>query len=83
LPGIKPITNLKHLSGLPRDFHITIPSELVDKMEGSKTPAEARKAGIKFTLDLCQKLIDFGVPGIHIYTMGKGTAAYELLGGLF
>ena len=83
LPGIKPITNLRHLSGLPRDFHISIPSELVDEMEACKTPAEVRKAGIRYSLDLCQKLIDFGVPGIHIYTMGKGTAAQDLLSGLF
>lgn len=83
LPGIKPITNLRHLSSLPRDFYISIPSKLVDIMESCKSPAEVRRAGINYILDLCQQLIDFGVPGIHIYTLGKGTAAQELLSGLF
>jgi methylenetetrahydrofolate reductase (NADPH) len=83
LPGIKPITTIGQLSSLPRDFHISLPSELVEAMEGAKTPAETRKAGINFTRKLCEKLIDYGVPGIHVYTMGKGTATQDLLNQLF
>ena len=83
LPGIKPITTMGQLSSLPRDFHISLPSELVEAMEGAKTAAETRKAGITFTRKLCEKLIDYGVPGIHVYTMGKGTATQELLNQLF
>ncbi len=83
LPGIKPITSVRHLITLPRDFHISLPSKLVESMEAAPTPAEARKRGLEFTVELCHQLIDFGVPGIHIYTMGKGMAAYDLLKGLF
>ncbi len=83
LPGIKPITTLGQLSSLPRDFHISLPSELVENMEAGKTPAEARKAGIDYVKKLCEQLIDFGVPGIHIYTMGKGTSTQDLLASLF
>ena len=83
IPGIKPITTLGQLSSLPRDFHIVLPSELVESMEAAKSPSEVRKAGIQFVGELCQKLIDFGVPGIHIYTMGKGTATQELLTRIF
>ncbi|MBN2365844.1 MAG: methylenetetrahydrofolate reductase [NAD(P)H] [Calditrichaeota bacterium] len=83
LPGIKPITTLGQLSSLPRDFHITLPSELVESMEQARTPAESRKAGIAYVKKLCEQLIDFGVPGIHIYTMGKGTATQDLLSLLF
>jgi methylenetetrahydrofolate reductase (NADPH) len=83
IPGIKPITNLGQLSSLPRDFYISLPSELVESMESAKSPTDVRKAGISFVQDLCQKLIEFGVPGIHIYTMGKGTATQELLSRIF
>jgi len=83
LPGIKPISTMGQLSSLPRDFHISLPSELVEAMEGAKTPAEVRKAGINYTKKLCEELIDYGVPGIHVYTMGKGTATQELLTQLF
>ncbi len=83
LPGIKPITSVNQLLSLPRDFHISIPSKLVEAMENAKTPNEARKIGINYVRELCQQLIDFGVQGIHIYTMGKGTAAQELLTAIF
>jgi len=83
LPGIKPIISLNQLASLPRDFHISIPSKLVESMESAKSPTEARKIGINYVRDLCQQLLDFGVQGIHIYTMGKGTATQELLTRLF
>jgi methylenetetrahydrofolate reductase (NADPH) len=83
LPGIKPIISLSQLASLPRDFHISLPSKLVESMENAKTPAEARKIGINYVKELCQQLIDFGVQGIHVYTMGKGTATQELLTSLF
>jgi len=83
LPGIRPVTTIGELSSLPRDFYITLPSELVESMEKAKTPAEIGKAGLDFSENLCIKLIDYGVPGIHIYTTGKGTATQELLSRLF
>ncbi len=82
LPGIKPITSLRQLSVLPRDFHISFPAKLVEKMEAAKTPNEVRKVAIDHVVKLCEQLIDFGVQGIHIYTMGRGTSSYELLKGL-
>lgn len=83
LPGIKPLSNLRQLTSLPRDFHVTIPEKLVESMEEARTPADVRKKGIDYTIRLCEQLLDFGVPGIHIYTMGKGTTTHELLQGLF
>lgn len=83
LPGIKPITTQRQITGLPRDFHISLPTELVENMENAATPRETRKKGLEFTRKLCQQLIDLGVPGIHFYTMGRGTATYDLLKGLF
>ncbi len=83
LPGIKPISNLGQLSSLPRDFYISLPSDLVKSMESAKSPSDVRKAGISYTQKLCEQLIDYGVPGIHIYTMGKGTATQELFTYLF
>ncbi|HFE63719.1 MAG TPA: 5,10-methylenetetrahydrofolate reductase [Caldithrix sp.] len=83
LPGIKPITSVRQITTLPRDFHISLPSALIDAMENAKTAAEVRKRGIEYTAKLCQKLIDYGVPGLHIYTMGRGRASRELLNTLF
>ncbi len=82
IPGIKPITRISQLESIPRDFHVSIPNHFVEAMENARTPEATRKAGIKKTIELCQQLLDYGVPGLHIYTMGRGKATCELLKGL-
>ncbi len=83
IPGIKPLSTLRQLEALPRDFHISIPRHIVDDMESARTPEAARKIGIQKTVELCQQLIDFNVPCLHIYTMGRGRATREVLKGIF
>jgi len=79
LPGLKPITSKKQLMVLPREFHTHIPNQLVQKVENSRTREEIFKAGIDHTVQLIEKLMDFGVPGIHLFTMGRAKAAEEIL----
>lgn len=79
LPGIKPISRTHHLGSIPRMFHVNIPNPLVEAMEAAHTPDGVRKAAVKEMVKLCEQLIDFGVPGIHIYTMGRGEATREVL----
>ncbi len=83
LPGIKPLTRLSQLHSIPRDFHVSIPYPIVEAMEAARTREAARRVGIRQTIELCEKLIEFGVPGLHIYTMGRGQATCEVLKGLF
>lgn len=79
IPGIKPLTRVEQLYTLPRDFHVEIPEKIVERMTTAKTRKQARLEGIKFTIELCQNLLDIGVPGIHFFTMGKGSAVKEIL----
>ncbi len=79
IPGIKPLTRVGQLHTLPRDFHVEIPEEVVEEMTNAKSKREARQIGIKFTIQLCKDLLDLGVPGLHFFTMGKGTAVTEIL----
>ncbi len=83
IPGIKPLTRVSQLESIPRDFHVSIPNHFVEAMEAARTPEAARKAGIAKTIELCEQLLDYGVPGLHIYTMGRGKATCELLKGLW
>lgn len=82
IPGIKPISTVHQLAAIPRYFHITIPHDIVEAMESARTREAVRKVGNGKIVELCEKLIDFGVPGIHVYTMGRGRATGELLASL-
>lgn len=79
IPGIKPLSSLTQLSLIPSNFHVSIPHHIVSAMEEARTREEVRKVGIEKTSELCRQLLEYKVPGIHIYTMGRGRSTRELL----
>ncbi len=82
IPGIKPITRLSQLSSLPRFFYISVPHSWVEAMENARTPEKVFQVGIKKMIELCERLLDYNVPAIHIYTLGKAKGTQALLKGL-
>ncbi|MBL0883659.1 MAG: methylenetetrahydrofolate reductase [NAD(P)H] [Chitinophagaceae bacterium] len=71
IPGLKPITNKKQLTVLPRIFHIDIPTALSEAMLSCKTDADCEKIGTEWLIEQSKELKKFGVPVLHFYTLGK------------
>ena len=71
IPGIKPITNKKQLSVLPRIFHVDIPTDLSNAIMKCKTDAECEEVGTEWLIAQSRELKAFGVPVLHYYTLGK------------
>ena len=71
IPGLKPITNKKQLSVIPRTFHVDIPSDLSNAIAQCKTDADVEKVGTEWLLYQSQDLKKAGVPVLHYYTLGK------------
>jgi methylenetetrahydrofolate reductase (NADPH) len=71
IPGLKPLTNKKQLSILPRIFHVDIPTELSNAINQCKTDADCEKVGTEWLVQQSQELKKFGVPVLHYYTLGK------------
>ncbi len=71
IPGLKPISTKKQLLTLPQTFHIDFPDDLVNELIKCKTNDHAREVGIEWAIQQSKELVDFGVPVIHYYTMGK------------
>ncbi len=83
IPGIKPIATKKHLHLLPQTFHLDIPHELVTAVENCKTNKDVRKVGVEFCIAQCKELIDYGVPVLHFYSMGKSDNIYDIAQAIF
>ncbi len=79
VPGIKPVVSLKSLKSIPKRFFVDIPQELVELMKDARSSKEEWKNGIKYMSKLTEKLLNYGAPGIHIFTMGHGKSTYDLL----
>lgn len=71
LPGIKPISTLKHLQLLPHVFKIDLPETLVKEIVKCKSNQEVYELGIEWSVQQCRELIKKEVPVLHFYSMGK------------
>lgn len=83
IPGLKPITTKKQISVLPRYFHIDIPEDLADAIEDCKDNAQAKQVGIEWCVQQSKELMDYGVPVLHYYSMGKSDPVYSIAKELF
>jgi methylenetetrahydrofolate reductase (NADPH) len=83
IPGIKPISNKNQLLSLSKFFHIDIPDDLVEAIEACKNDDAVRQVGIEWAIQQSKDLIDFGVPCIHYYTMGKSISTREIVKAIY
>jgi methylenetetrahydrofolate reductase (NADPH) len=83
IPGLKPITTKKQITVLPRIFHIDIPDELAEAVENCKNDAEAKQVGIEWCIKQSKELMDFGVPVLHYYSMGRSDTVKKIASALF
>jgi len=74
IPGLKPITTRKQQNILPRIFHIDLPEPLAEALEKCETDAQARQVGIEWCIQQSKELVQYGVPVLHFYSMGKSEA---------
>lgn len=83
IPGLKPISTLRHLEMLPRTFSIDIPSDLEQAIRRCKNNAEINRTGIEWAIAQTRELKARGVPAVHYYTMGKSDNIREILKATF
>ncbi len=79
IPGIKPITRSGQIRQIPGRFYVNMPTALVNAIEDAPTKQAAFDAGIAHAADLVQKLLEYGVPGIHIFTQDSSEDTRALL----
>ncbi|MEY3433235.1 MAG: hypothetical protein RL131_1171 [Bacteroidota bacterium] len=77
IPGLKPLTNKKQLTMIPRIFHVDLPTDLIDAMNKTKTDEEAEKVGEDWLVQQSIELKKAGVPVLHYYTLGKPKIIYN------
>jgi methylenetetrahydrofolate reductase (NADPH) len=85
LPGIMPVTTL-HAVARMATMGAVVPASLVGRLESAHEkggPAAVRAEGVRAATELCEALLDAGVPGLHFYTLNRSTATREICHALF
>ena len=83
IPGIKPIATKKQLQLLPQVFKIDLPEDLISAVENAKDNVAVKQIGIDWAVNQCRELLDFGVPVLHFYSMGKSDNIKKIARELF
>ncbi len=83
LPGLKPLTNKKQLTTIPRIFSVEVPVDLYNEMMNAKTDAACEQIGTEWLVAQCRDLLKHKVPMLHFYTLGKPSVIYNVLKQLF
>ena len=77
IPGIMPVRSLKQLDKMVGMARVEIPNKLRQSL--IKFPNDSKKLGIEFAINQCQGLIDFGVLGLHFFTLNHSDQTSEIL----
>ena len=79
VPGIMPISNGKQIQRFSEMCGAVIPQDMKEAIAkyGEDQPA-VEAYGIDYTSRQCEELLDFGVPGIHFYTLNKSNATRQI-----
>jgi len=78
IPGLKPLTTLKHIAFIPKTFAIDLPQPLASELMKCRTDAAVKQVGIEWSIAQTKELIAKGAPCVHYYTMGKGEAVQAI-----
>lgn len=83
IPGLKPISTLKQVVSIPRTFKVDLPEDLAEAVDACADNAAVRQVGKEWCIQQSKELLEFGVPCIHYYTMGRVSTFVDIARSVF
>ncbi len=83
VPGILPFLSADQVKRFTSMCGAKIPEAIHRRLDQFAGDDESvRKLGVEVCADICQRLIDHGVPGLHLYCLNRAKSCSELLQSL-
>lgn len=83
LPGVMPFVSVAGARRMSAMNNTDIPTWLQERMDAVDGDAEAtRRLGVEVATGLIERLLDIGVPGIHLYAMNRAQSIQEIYDNL-
>ena len=64
---------------LPEIFGTSLPQKLIDDVNACETDDEVIQVGIAHTVNQARALLDYGVAGVHFFTMNNSRVFNQIL----
>jgi methylenetetrahydrofolate reductase (NADPH) len=87
IAGVMPVTNVRQITRIVELSGQAFPEDLMERFtaldgERPEDKRAVRELGVEVATDLCQRLLDEGVPGVHFITMNRSTATRDVFANL-
>ncbi|MGF1583152.1 MAG: methylenetetrahydrofolate reductase [NAD(P)H] [Gemmataceae bacterium] len=83
IPGVLPFLKTSQIKRFTSLCGASIPKPMLKKLEEYGDDDEAvRQYGVEICTDICQKALEYGVPGIHFYCLNRVPSAEEIVSNL-
>ena len=87
IAGVMPVTNVRQITRMVQLTGQAFPEELAERFaaldgERPQDRAAVRDLGVEVATEMCRRLLDEGVPGIHFITMNRSSATREVFANL-
>ncbi|MBI2708535.1 MAG: methylenetetrahydrofolate reductase [Actinobacteria bacterium] len=83
IPGVMPFISVAGTRRMSAMNGTAIPGPLQERLDAVDGDAEAtRKLGVEVAVDLCERLVAGGVPGLHLYTMNRSASIADIVSAL-
>ena len=79
VPGIMPVTNFSQIEKVTQMCAPKIPASLTEALEQCDSKETMCEAGIRYTINQCRELKEWGVPGFHFYTLNRSGVVSTIL----
>ena len=83
IPGLKPLTTLKHIAFIPKTFAIDLPQPMATELMKCRSDADVKRVGIEWSIQQTKELIAKGAPCVHFYTMGRSEAVRSIVSAAY
>jgi methylenetetrahydrofolate reductase (NADPH) len=83
VPGVMPFLNTEQIKRITKLCGAKLGNELTRQLEHHAANDESvRQFGVEVCTDICRRLLDHGVPGIHLYCLNRSRSCKEILSNL-
>ena len=82
LPGILPIVNYNNFKRMVGFCNVSVPQNILDDLVEKDNDEEVAKYGIQLATDMCKKILDNGVYGLHFYTLNRDDSCMKIINNL-